>query len=58
MKYYFAGDYEKAMDWFEKSYENHEGNLPYISRPIYYDTLRSDPRYLALLRKIGIPAER
>jgi len=57
-KYYVAGDYERALDWFEISYGNHEGNLPYISRPFFYDTLGSDPRYLELLRRMGVPAER
>jgi tetratricopeptide (TPR) repeat protein len=57
-KYYVAGDYERAVEWFEKAFENHEGNLPYITRPYFYDTLRSDPRYLDLLRRMGVPAER
>ena len=56
-KYFEAGDYERAIEWFEKALENHEGNLPYITRPHYYEILRSYPRYLNILRRMGMPVE-
>jgi serine/threonine protein kinase len=54
--YFEAGDYELAIDWLEKSYEEHDPNLPYLGRPIW-DPMRSYPRFLDLLRKIGLPAD-
>jgi len=52
--YFDAGDKDLAVDWFEKAYEEHDPNLPYIGRP-YWDPLRSDPRFQDLLRRIGLP---
>jgi len=54
--YFEAGDYELAIDWLEKSYEEHDPNLLYLGRPIW-DPMRSYPRFLDLLRKIGLPAD-
>lgn len=53
-QYNDAGDYGLAIDWFEKAYEVHDLNLPYIGLPVF-DPLRSDPRFQNLLRRIGLP---
>ena len=55
-RYLDAGDYEQAIDWLEKAYEERDPNLPYIGLPLY-DPLRSDPRFQDLLRRIGLPFE-
>jgi serine/threonine-protein kinase len=54
--YFAAGDHDLAMEWFEKAYEEHNPNLPYIGRP-YWDPLRSDPRFLDLMRKMNLPVD-
>ena len=46
---------DNAMTWLEKAYENREGNLLYIGRPIW-DPLRDDPRFRDLLRRMNLPA--
>jgi TolB-like protein/tetratricopeptide (TPR) repeat protein/predicted Ser/Thr protein kinase len=51
-----AGEYEQAMHWLEQGYKDHIPNLPSIGVPVF-DPLRSDPRYQALLRRMGLPAE-
>ena len=56
--FFDAGDRERALNWFEKACENHSGNLPYITRPYYYDVLKSSPRYRMLLKKMGLPVDR
>ena len=53
-KYLASGDKDKAIYWLEKAYENRDGNLPYVGRP-FWDPLRSDPRFLALLRRLNLP---
>ena len=44
----------RALDWLEKAYEDGDHNMPYIGKPLF-DSLRSDPRYQDLLRRIGLP---
>jgi tetratricopeptide (TPR) repeat protein len=55
-RYFEAGDLDLAMEWLEKAYEEHNPNLPYIGLP-YYDPLRDNPRFQALLRKMNLPVE-
>ena len=55
LRYIDAGDYARAMDWLEEAYEVRDPNLPYnIGDPVY-DPLRSDPRFQALARRMGLP---
>jgi Tfp pilus assembly protein PilF len=54
--YQLAGDYDLTIDWLEKSYEEHEPTLPLISSPLA-DPLRSNPRFLDLLRKMNLPVD-
>jgi tetratricopeptide (TPR) repeat protein len=51
-----AGEYDQALDWLEKSYEDHDPNLLYLGLP-RYDPVRSDPRFQTLLRRIGLPTD-
>jgi serine/threonine-protein kinase len=53
-RYLDAGDHERAIDWLEEAYEVHDANLAYVGSP-NWDPLRLDPRYQALLRRIGLP---
>jgi eukaryotic-like serine/threonine-protein kinase len=54
MRYLDAGDKDRAMAWLYRGYESHDQNLPYLGWP-NWDPLRSDPRFQALLRRIGLP---
>ncbi len=54
--YFIAGDYDLAIDWLEKAYEERSPNLPYLGLP-YFDPLRSDPRFQDLLRKMNLPVD-
>jgi serine/threonine-protein kinase len=51
--YHHAGDYDLAIDWLEKAYEEHNLSLPYISA--WGDPFRSNPRFQELLRKMNLP---
>ena len=53
--YMLRGDKAKALDWLEKAYSEHNPDLPYISCFPRCDPLRSEPRFQALLRRMGIP---
>lgn len=46
------------MDYFEKVYENHNPNMPYVSlQSLQYDQLKDNPRYIELLRKLKLPMD-
>ncbi len=50
------GENDRAFEWLDKAYEQREGWLAwYFLFDPEFDNLRSDPRYTALLRRIGLP---
>jgi TolB-like protein/tetratricopeptide (TPR) repeat protein len=53
LRYLDAGDNDRAIDWLQKAYDRHDSDLPYINAPPW-DRLRDDPRYQALLSRIGL----
>jgi tetratricopeptide (TPR) repeat protein len=52
--YLEAGEKVQALDWLEKGVEVRDPNMPYLGVP-FYDSLRSDPRFQALLRRMNLP---
>ncbi|HVP42893.1 MAG TPA: protein kinase [Terriglobales bacterium] len=52
--YLAAGDKDLTLQWLEKAFEVREPNLPYIGTPDY-DSVRSDPRFQDLLRRMKLP---
>ncbi len=50
-----AGDKEKALEWLEKAFEEHNPNMPYIGTLPWSDSLRDDPRFQDLLRRMNFP---
>jgi TolB-like protein/DNA-binding winged helix-turn-helix (wHTH) protein/Flp pilus assembly protein TadD len=54
--YAMAGQTDKAFEWLEKGYEAREGqDLTLLRCFPAYKNLRGDPRFSAMLRKIGLP---
>jgi eukaryotic-like serine/threonine-protein kinase len=54
LRYLDAGDKDRAIGWLQKAYDRHDPMLAYLGMPPW-DRLRDDPRYQALLRRIGLP---
>jgi TolB-like protein len=52
--YVEAGDKDKALDWLEKGLETRDPNMPYLGLPAF-DSLRSMPRFQAIVRKMNLP---
>ncbi len=48
------GDKDKAFEWLEKGYNEQNEQLGYLKVYPIWDNLRSDSRYTAMLRKIGL----
>src|ERR1700730_2912561 len=59
--YFFAGIYiglgedDRAMEYLEKSYEEHSHWLIYLHIDPSMDSLRSNPRFQELTRHVGLP---
>ena len=49
-----AGMKKEALDWFEKAYEVHDPNMPYLNIDPIFDDLRNDPRFKDLIKKTGL----
>ena len=49
------GDKDHAFEWLNTAYQEHDFGLPDIRTDFTMDSLRSDPRYAELIRKIGLP---
>ena len=50
------GQKDQAIDWLEKAYETRDGTVIMLRVPEFYDVLSSEPRYHALLAKMGLEA--
>jgi TolB-like protein/Tfp pilus assembly protein PilF len=48
------GEKERAFAWLEKAYKQHDPALANLKVDPSLDSLRSDPRYLDLLKKLGL----
>jgi tetratricopeptide (TPR) repeat protein len=53
--YVGLGESAQAFEWLSKALEERSGFLIYIKCDRRFDGLRSDPRYEALLKRIGLP---
>src|SRR5712692_9847283 len=49
------GDKDQAFAWLEKDFQARSGLLPRVRWYVPYESLRSDPRYTDLLRRMGLP---
>jgi serine/threonine-protein kinase len=54
LRYLEAGDYDEAVLWLERAYEDRDQTLLYIGLPVW-DPLRSDSRFQDLLRRMNFP---
>jgi TolB-like protein/Tfp pilus assembly protein PilF len=48
------GEADKAFEWLEKTYADRDPGLSYMKMDPNLASIRSDPRWLPLLRKIGL----
>jgi DNA-binding winged helix-turn-helix (wHTH) protein/TolB-like protein len=49
------GDKDQAFGWLEKAYGERSNSLVYLKLDPAFDSLRSDPRFAALVARIGLP---
>lgn len=53
-KYAFLGEKEKALELLEKSFDMNNRFMITINKNFYFESLHSEPRFIALLRKMGL----
>jgi TolB-like protein/Tfp pilus assembly protein PilF len=57
--YAVLGEQDRAFEWLDKAFLMHSGKLIYVNVLPQFETLRDDPRFAALLGRIGIlPSEK
>jgi TolB-like protein len=49
------GDKEDAFKWLNSAYQEHDDGLISLKTEFTLDSLRSDPRFAELVRKVGLP---
>jgi TolB-like protein/DNA-binding winged helix-turn-helix (wHTH) protein/tetratricopeptide (TPR) repeat protein len=53
--YAWRAEKDKAFEWLERAYRQQDGGLAGIKNDLRFASLRSDPRYVAMLRKLNFP---
>jgi hypothetical protein len=51
-----AGKVGEALDCLELAFEEHDPNMPYIGVRVGLRSLRNEPRFQELLRRMNLPA--
>jgi TolB-like protein len=55
MIYAQMGEIDTAFEWLDKAYEDHEVEMIWLKVEPPFDPIRSDPRWQAMLNKVGFP---
>jgi serine/threonine protein kinase/TolB-like protein/Tfp pilus assembly protein PilF len=55
-RYYgLMGDRDQTFAWLEKGYAERSGRMEYLKIEDFLEPFRSDPRYIDLLKRMGLP---
>ena len=52
--HFALGNKDQGFDWMQKAYEDRSGWLVYLKVDPFFDSLRQDPRFTDLLRRVGL----
>jgi TolB-like protein/lipoprotein NlpI len=55
--YVALGEADEAFEWLEKSYQKHEESLCSIGIDPKFDSIRDDPRFNEILKKVGLSSK-
>ena len=53
--YAWRGEKDEAFHWLDRAYTQRDGGLAFIKCDPLMGNLQGDPRYGALLKKLGLP---
>ena len=54
--YAFRHQFDKAFEWLDRAYAQHDSGLISTKVNPFFNSLHSDPRYTALLKRLKLPA--
>jgi tetratricopeptide (TPR) repeat protein len=54
--YAALGERDQAFAWLDKAYQSRACELVQLKADVRFDSLRGDPRFAALLARIGLPS--
>jgi adenylate cyclase len=54
--YMGLGDHDHAIAWLQKAYKEHSTEMIFLRTPTW-DSLRSNPRFIALMKDVGLPTD-
>jgi hypothetical protein len=52
--YVGLGDKDQALSWLERAYDERSDHLVFVKVDPAWDSLRSEPRFVQILRRIGL----
>jgi eukaryotic-like serine/threonine-protein kinase len=55
INYGLIGDRDHTFEWLEKAYAERSGRLVYVKTEVFLEPFHSDPRYIDLLKRMGLP---
>ena len=55
INYALMGDRDHTFEWLEKAYAERSGRMEYIKGEDAFEPFHSDPRYIDLLKRMGLP---
>jgi hypothetical protein len=50
------GEHDHAIEWLRKAYEERSAEMVFLRTPTW-DSLRSDPRFIQLMKDVGLPTD-
>jgi serine/threonine-protein kinase len=53
--YAWRGEKDLAFEWLDRAYVEHDSGMPRLRGDPVFSTLQDDPRYAALVKKMGFP---
>lgn len=56
--YAFRGEADRAFQWLDRAYRQHEAGIPGLSNSFEFKPYRHDPRFRAFLQKLDLPESR
>jgi serine/threonine protein kinase/tetratricopeptide (TPR) repeat protein len=55
VNYARTGDRDHTFEWLEKAYAERSARMEYIKTEDFFESFHSDPRYIDLVRRMGLP---